>query len=97
MTWSQNLNLLLKFITVDSKPINDFPPFKINLILFLNSSTTSNGSVGLTPVDIFALGIAKGKTNFLINSLIILFFGNLTAIVFSLALANFDTFDFFLF
>ena len=51
----------------------------------------------LPPVEIFALGIAKGKVNFFNKDLIILFFGNLTAIVFSFALANFETFDFFSF
>ena len=63
----------------------------------MNSSTTSNGSVGLTPVEIFALGIAKGKLNFFNKDLMTLFLGNLTAIVFNLALANFDTFELFLF
>ena len=74
--------LLVKSIIVDSKPILLFPPSKINLILFLNSSTTSFDEVGLSLEDIFALGAARGTFNKLSNFLAILCFGNLTAIVF---------------
>ena len=48
---------------VDSKPILHLPPSKINLILFLNSSTTSFAEVGLNLDDIFALGAARGYFN----------------------------------
>ena len=64
----------------------------MNLILFPNSSTTSLQSVGLTAEEIFALGIANGKFNLFKRLLIVLFFGNLTAIVCKFAFAKFEIF-----
>ena len=77
-----------KFITVDSNPIFDLPPSKTKLIFFPNSSITSRALIGLILVDIFALGIARGKFNFFNKFFIILCLGNLTAIIFKLAFAE---------
>ena len=52
--------LLVKSIIVDSKPILHMPPFKTNLILLPNSSTTSSADVGLSLDEMFALGAAIG-------------------------------------
>ena len=54
---------------------------------FLNSSNTSFAHVGLTLLDLFALGIAKGKSIFN-KDLINLCLGNRTAIVLSSAEAR---------
>ena len=75
-----------KFKTVDSIPILETPPSSI-FTLLLNSSKTSKGFTELTPDDIFALGMARGKSSFFNNSLIILFFGNLMPTVFKFAQA----------
>ena len=84
-------------MTVDSKPILDVPPSNINLIFFPNSSITSLVFTGLILLETFALGIARGNFNFFNKFLIILFLGNLTAIVFNLQFAKFDIFDSFFF
>ena len=78
---------LVRSIIVDSRPIRLLPPSKINLILLLNSSATSLEEVGLSLEDIFALGAASGTFNKFNNFLVILCLGNLTAIVFLLAVA----------
>ena len=46
----------------------DLPPFRTKLIFFPNSSITSSAFIGLTPLDILALGIAKGKLSFFNNA-----------------------------
>ena len=46
--------LFVKSMTVDSIPIFDFPPSRISLIFFLNSSATSSALTGLTPEEILA-------------------------------------------
>jgi len=69
----------------------------MNLILFPNSSNTSLAEVGLSFDEIFALGAASGNFKILSKFLAILWFGNLTAIVFFPAIAIFEIFDFFLF
>ena len=79
---------LVKSITVDSIPILDLPPSITNFTFFLNSSTTSKASTGLTLEDLFALGIAKGKLIFFKIVLITLCFGNLIATVFNFADAS---------
>ena len=88
------LGLVVKSIMVDSNPISLLPPSKINLILFLNSSTTSFDEVGLSLEDILALGAASGTFNKFSNFLVTLCLGNLTAIVFFLAVAICDISDF---
>ena len=55
--------LLVKSTIVDSSPILVFPPSRINLILFPNSSLTSSNFTGLNLVEMFALGAAYGKFN----------------------------------
>ena len=55
--------------------------------LVLNSSNTSSALTGLTLDDLFALGIAKGKSTFCKIALVVLFFGNLTATVLKFAQA----------
>ena len=86
--------LFVKSIIVDSNPILLLPPSNINLILFLNSSTTSFDEVGLSLENIFALGAASGTFNKLRSFLVTVCFGNLTAIVFFLAVAMRDISDF---
>ena len=70
---------------------------KIKLIFFPNSSITSIALVGLTLVDMFALGIANGKFNFFKRFLITTFFGNLTAILFKFAFAKKEILESFFF
>jgi len=48
---------------VDSNPILDLPPSRINLILSPNSSFTSSFVTGLIFEDMFALGAARGYFN----------------------------------
>jgi len=55
---------------VDSKPILDLPPSRINLIFFPNSSSTSFLETGLIFVEILALGAASGYFKFLSNFLV---------------------------
>ena len=86
-----------KFTTVDSNPIIDLPPSKINFILFPNSSFTSEAFIGLTFVDKLALGIARGNLNRFSYFLIVVFLGNLTAILFKLAFARVEILDTFFF
>ena len=71
-----------KFTIVDSKPIFELPPSRINFILLPNSSSTSFFETALTFVEIFALGAARGKSSSLSNFLVNECFGNLTASVF---------------
>ena len=84
----------VKSITVDSIPILQIPPFIINLSFSLNSSKTSFGLTGLTPEDLFALGIARGNFIFFNKVLTILCFGNLTATVFNFPQAEGCILDF---
>ena len=65
-------SLIQKTLERVNKPIFDFPPSMIKLIFFPNSSITSKTLMGLRLVDIFALGIARGKFNFLSKFLITL-------------------------
>ena len=58
------LNILIldvKSTTVDSRPIADLFPFRIIFKEFPNSLATSSAVTGLTLVDLFALGIARGN------------------------------------
>ena len=87
--------LSVKSTIVDSSPILVFPPLRINLILFPNSSFTSAVVTGLNFEEIFALGAANGKFNLDNKFWVILFFGNRTAIVFLFALTYFDNLEFF--
>ena len=89
--------LEVKSTTVDSRPILQFPSFKINLRELPNSLATSLAETGLIWVDLFALGIAKGKFKTLSILLIVLFSGNLTATVFKLAVATAANKEFFFF
>ena len=86
--------MLVKSIIVDSSPILHCPPSSTNLILFLNSSTTSFAQVGLSLDAIFALGAARGTFKILSKFLATLCLGILTAIVFFLAVAISETLDF---
>ena len=79
-----------KFTIVDSKPIFELPPSRMNLILLPNSSSTSFFETALTFVEIFALGAARGKSSSLSNFLVNECFGNLTASVFFLFVTFFD-------
>ena len=83
----------VRSIIVDSRPILHLPPLRINLTLLLNSSITSYAEVGLNLDDIFALGAAKGKLNFLRSFLATGCFGNLMAIVFFPPVALLDILD----
>ena len=87
----------VKSTTVDSSPILQLPPFKINFKDPLNSSATSFAETGLTLVDLLALGIANGNFKDFNIFLIILFLGNLTATVLRFAVANFDNCEFLFF
>ena len=80
------LGLLVKSITVDSIPILHFTTINYNFNFLLNSSKTSFALTGLTFVDLFALGIASGKSMFL-NKFLIFVFGNLMATVSNFAQA----------
>ena len=58
-----NLNIVglpVRFIIVDSMPIEHFPPSKIYLIFLPNSSLTSVAWTALIFVEILALGAANG-------------------------------------
>ena len=65
------------------------------LTFFPNSSLTSKAVTGLNCEKILALGAAKGKSSFDNKFCVILFFGNLIAIVFLLSFTNFDILDLF--
>ena len=82
---------------MDSRPIFDLPPSKTKLIFSPNSSVTSAALIGLTLLDILALGIARGNFNFLSKFFIIIFLGNLTAILLRLPFAIGEILDFFFF
>ena len=81
---------------VDSRPIFDLPPSRINLIFFPNSSFTSFFDTGLILVEMFALGAASGYLRFLSNFFVTEFFGNLIAKVFLLLVTFFEILLFFL-
>ena len=89
--------LPVRSIIVDSTPILHLPPSRTNLILFLNSSTTSFAQVGLSLYAILALGAARGTFNILSKFLATLCLGILTAIVFPPTVAILETLDFFFF
>ena len=72
--------LEVKSITVDSNPILQLPPSKINFKEPLNSLATSLAETGLIWVDLFALGIAKGKFKHFNIFRIVLFLGILLTI-----------------
>jgi len=58
-----NLNisgLFIRLTIVDSRPISELPPSRINLIFFPNSSITSFFDTGLILDEILALGAASG-------------------------------------
>ena len=78
---------------MDSIPILHDPPSIIKFNFLPNSSTTSRALTGLILFDIFALGIAKGKSIPFSIFLIVLSFGNRTAIVLSLAVAELETLE----
>ena len=82
--------MFIKLIIVDSSPIFDLPPSRINLIFFPNSSLTSLFDTGLIFVEIFALGAASGYLISLRSFLVKGCFGNLTASVFLLLVTFFD-------
>ena len=65
------LGFFVRSIIVDSNPIMDLPPSRINFNLDPNSSSTSLLATGLILVDIFALGAASGKLIFFKRSLVI--------------------------
>ena len=67
---------------MDSRPIDDLPPSKINLIFLPKSSLTSDEQTALTFFERFALGAARGNFKIFNKFLVIGCFGNLTAKVF---------------
>ena len=79
-----------KLIIVDSTPIFDLPPSRINLIFSPNSSYTSSFVTGLIPSEIFALGAAKGYFKDFNNFLAVRWLGNLTPNVFLLLVTFFE-------
>ena len=83
-------------IILDSTPILQIPPFKINFILLPNSSLTSAAFTALNLEEILALGAATGYFRFLSNFLNRGCFGNRIATVFLLLVTNFDILEFFL-
>ena len=85
--------LSVKSIIVDSMPILQDPPSRMNFILFPNSSTTSLADVGLSFDEIFALGAASGVFKIFSNFLAILCLGILTATVFFPAVAFLEILD----
>ena len=80
-----------KLTIVDSNPILDLPPSRINLILSPNSSFTSSFVTGLIFEDMFALGAARGYFNIFKSLIAIGCEGNLIAKVFFLFVTNFET------
>ena len=90
----KTVGLPVKSIIVDSSPILHWPPSNTNLILFLNSSTTSIAEVGLSFEAILALGAASGKFKILSKFLATLSLGILTATVLYPTVAIFEILDF---